>query len=96
MMPVRDHVLQVAAPKGEPNQALRDMALKLVTLVAAGPSSAAFHSSVASLSPAAKQRLQAALISAAPQKQQAAPTTIARGLGQTPPTISLQNFAAHT
>jgi hypothetical protein len=39
--------------------ALRDLAVKLVTLVAAGASAAAFQTAVVALSPEAKQRLQA-------------------------------------
>jgi hypothetical protein len=50
--------VQVAAPEGRPNQTLRELAVKLVTLVAGGPFSAAFQSAVASLPPEAKQRLQ--------------------------------------
>lgn len=49
---------QVASPEGTPHAALRDLAVKLVTLVASGPSGAAFQAAVAALSPEAKQRLQ--------------------------------------
>lgn len=52
-------MFQVASPEGAPNLALRDLAVKLVTLVAAGASAAAFQTAVAALSPEAKQRLQA-------------------------------------
>ena len=54
-----DAACQVASPEGAPNLALRDLAVKLVTLVASGPSAAAFQAAVAALSPEAKQRLQA-------------------------------------
>ncbi len=49
---------QVASPEGAPNLALRELAVKLVTLVASGSSGAAFQTAVAALSPEAKQRLQ--------------------------------------
>lgn len=52
-------VWQMAAPEGTPNVALRDMAVKLVSLVAVGPSAAAFQAAIAALPPEAKQRLQA-------------------------------------
>lgn len=56
-----DAACQVASPEGAPNLALRDLAVKLVTLVASGPFAAAFQATVAALSPEAKQRLQASI-----------------------------------
>ncbi|CAL8466413.1 g5949 [Coccomyxa elongata] len=85
-------LVEVASPEGTPHAALRDLAVKLVTLVASGPSGAPFQAAVAALSPEAKQRLQAALkaSSAAPPLAAAKAAKVAVNA---PPAITLQNFA---
>ena len=51
-------LIETASPAGQPNTALVDAAVKLITHLAAGPSAAAFRAAVGALSMDGKRRLQ--------------------------------------
>ena len=51
-------LIETASPAGQPNAALVDAAVKLITHLAAGPSAAAFKAAVGALSVEGKRRLQ--------------------------------------
>jgi hypothetical protein len=65
-------LVEVAAPPGQPVPLLADMAVKLLTHLAASPAAPAFRVAAAELPTAAKQRLQSALAAAAQQAAAAA------------------------
>lgn len=75
-------LIEVAAPAAPPTPLLVDMAVKLLTLLAASPAAAAFRAVAADLPAATKQRLAAALQqTAAAAAAQAAATAPAQAAG---------------